>query len=340
MKYTKRFLKLISNFSNYESNYRNIYPACVAKFILESGRGSSKLAKKHRNFAGMKWRKELSGVASKVLVNAPSETAYFCSFKTIDDFVTGYWLFLDRAPYEGWEEHTDDPEEFIDFVGPIWAADPAYTEKLKDLLGEASTLISEHMDDDDSKELLRASPPCCEGMSSALEIEAQAWSKPAVVWDKSPFNYSRGGTDIDTIVMHYTTTRSLSSTVNWFKDPNNPHRTAAHYVIGRDGTIVQMVKDRDACRHGNSQNARSIGIEHSARQGDKMTRRQEKSSVAMIRWLMQEYEIAPERVIAHKCAPRATSCPGDLFQDYGATAGSTCRVTRPALQSWLADKVL
>lgn len=139
--------------------------------------------------------------------------------------------------------------------------------------------------------------------------------------------------------MHYTTSRSLSGTVNWFKDKKNKKKTAAHYVIGRDGKIVQMVKDKDACPHGNSQNKRSIGIEHSAALGDAMTTAQEASSAALVRWLMKEYDIDAERVIGHKCAPRDTNCPGDLFKDYGATSTSDCIEVTAAIQKWVKEKV-
>lgn len=338
MNYTKSFEELVRVFLNHGSSFEDIHPACIAQFILESGRGTSELAVVHNNYAGMKWRKELNGVARKVLVDAPSETAYFCSFESLHNFVEGYWIFLDRSPYNGWKEHTSDPEEFINFVGPIWAADPSYTEKLKNLLGEADLLISQHKND--SAEDASAGAPCCDGMSGGNGGDSGNLEKPKVDWDMSPFNWSRGGVEIDTIVMHYTTSRNLSGTVNWFKSPDNKARTAAHYVIGRDGTIIQMVKDSDACTHGNSQNRRSIGIEHSAAAGDKMTQKQERSSVDLIRWLMQEYDIKPSRVIGHKCAPRSTDCPGDLFKDYGATKDSNCATVTKALQEWLADKVL
>lgn len=341
MEYAPNFIELVAAFTRHNTDFANIFPASVAQFILESARGTSLLAKDFNNFAGMKWRPEMAPVATKELVEAPSETAFFCKFKSIEDFVKGYWVFLGRSPYDGWEAHAVDAFRFIDFIAPIWAADPAYSEKLKDLLGEAEALIglaSRRVDESITED----SAPTCEGMSDvesfvALEVRS---GKPAVQWDPSPFNWSRDGTAIDTIVMHYTTSRSLSGTVSWFKDPNNTKKTAAHYVIGRDGTIVQMVKDKDACTHGNSQNRRSVGIEHSAAAGDKMTAKQTESSAALVRWLMGEYSIARTRVIGHKCAPRSTSCPGDLFKDYGATSSSNCSVVTTAIQSWLDDHVV
>jgi N-acetyl-anhydromuramyl-L-alanine amidase AmpD len=84
--------------------------------------------------------------------------------------------------------------------------------------------------------------------------------------DAHPTNYGRRGVGpIDTVIIH-TTEASLSSAVSWFaldhkafgRDP-----TSAHYVVGKDGRIVQCVpEDRTAFHAGNFQvNLRSIGIE-------------------------------------------------------------------------------
>jgi len=340
-KYTQKFFQLISAYLSHDVGFKGIAAASVAQFILESGRGSSELAREFNNFAGMKWRPEMEGYATRVLVDAPSETAYFCSFGDVEEFVKGYWRFLDRPPYDGWEEHATDPFEFIDFIAETWAADPAYAEKLKDLIGEAEQLILQvggtAPDHSHSHGGEGSDNPCCDGMSGDEFFGGIKWEKPQVTWDPSPYKFSRNGVDVDTIVIHYTTSRSLSGTVSWFK--SNPDSIAAHYVIGRDGKIVHMVKDSKLCYHGNSQNRRSIGIEHSARLGDTMTSKQERSSIALIRWLMQEYDIDKERVIGHKCAPRSTSCPGDLFADYGATANSNCSAVTTAIQKWMDEKV-
>ena len=344
--YTQKFSELVAQLKSTGEEHDEILPAVLAQFILESARGSSKLATEHLNFAGMKWRPEMQGHAEKVLVDAPSETAYFCAFDSVEAFARGYWVFLARKPYEGGQTHADSPYDFIDFVAPIWAADPAYAEKLKDLLAEADGLLARHSQEDHRPEEVAVGSesglPCCDGMADDVAgvLRSIALAKPAVVWDPSPFSFSRNGTEIDTIVLHYTTTRSLSSTRDWFKNPGNTKRTAIHYLIGRDGTVVQMVRDSEACNHGNSQNSRSIGIEHSAALGDKMTLKQEKASVALIQWLMQEYDIDRTRVIGHKCAPRSTSCPGDLFQDFGAKSTSTCAEVKTAVQAWLDAKVL
>lgn len=86
-------------------------------------------------------------------------------------------------------------------------------------------------------------------------------------FEQSP-NITRGrSTDVDTIVLHYTLGPTLESAVSWFKNPVS--RASAHYLISRDGKIIQMVLDEDTAWHAgkSSFNGRqrvnnfSIGIE-------------------------------------------------------------------------------
>jgi endonuclease/exonuclease/phosphatase family metal-dependent hydrolase len=145
---------------------------------------------------------------------------------------------------------------------------------------------------------------------------------------------SRNGTDIDHIVVHYTTSRNIEGSISHFK--NGTPRTSAHYIVGRDGVLVEIVPDRDCAWHaGKSEmNARSIGIEHVAAAGDAITAAQTTTSIALIGWLMQEYGIPLDNVIPHVCV-KPTSCCGDLFKDFGGGAGKPCNVQKPALHRWL-----
>ncbi|MDQ0793866.1 N-acetylmuramoyl-L-alanine amidase [Streptomyces sp. B1I3] len=66
---------------------------------------------------------------------------------------------------------------------------------------------------------------------------------------------------IDRIVVHVTQ-GDLGSAVEVFQDP--AHGAAAHYIVGKDGGVVQMIRELDVGFHaGNrSYNERSVGIEH------------------------------------------------------------------------------
>lgn len=93
---------------------------------------------------------------------------------------------------------------------------------------------------------------------------------------------SRQRSKIDYIVIHYTTSRNIKGAIDTFQNGRiNPKtgkliRTSAHYIVGTNGTLVQMVDDSDAAWHAGpgkikNMNSRSIGIEHCANPGDKIT---------------------------------------------------------------------
>jgi len=69
-------------------------------------------------------------------------------------------------------------------------------------------------------------------------------------WIESP-NYSTRNSNVDTAIIHYTAL-PLDETIERFKDRNS--LASAHYIVDRDGVIVQMVKDEDKAWHaGNSE---------------------------------------------------------------------------------------
>jgi N-acetylmuramoyl-L-alanine amidase CwlA len=77
----------------------------------------------------------------------------------------------------------------------------------------------------------------------------------------SPNRESRHGTKIDMIVLH-STVGNFTSAVNWLTSTRS--KASAHYVIGRDGTIANLVPEDDAAWHCGTTalaNWRSIGIE-------------------------------------------------------------------------------
>jgi hypothetical protein len=146
---------------------------------------------------------------------------------------------------------------------------------------------------------------------------------------------SRNGRAIDHIVVHYTTSRNIEGSIAHFK--TGTPRVSAHYIIGRDGALVQMVPDQDCAWHaGTSEmNQRSIGIEHVAGVGDTITEPQARTAIKLIRWLMQAYAIPLANVIPH-ASVKSTSCCGDLFKAFGGGAGLSGAAQKAALHRWLA----
>jgi N-acetylmuramoyl-L-alanine amidase-like protein len=113
--------------------------------------------------------------------------------------------------------------------------------------------------------------------------------------------------DPHVIVEHLTVTSSIQATYNTFA-PDVPdvelHElpgVCSHFVVGRDGTIVQFVALGIMCRHTVGLNWTAIGIEHvGSRDSDLLgDRAQLRASLRLTRWLRCRYGIKVRDVIGH-----------------------------------------
>lgn len=116
----------------------------LAQWALESGWGTSRLATEHANFAGLKWRPEMEGLAKPVQYQAHDGLDTYCAFASVAAFIAGYWRFVNRSPYKGWQVFASDPEGYIRFLhGRGYAQDAAYPGKVMALLDEAQALLEQ-----------------------------------------------------------------------------------------------------------------------------------------------------------------------------------------------------
>jgi beta-N-acetylhexosaminidase len=78
-------------------------------------------------------------------------------------------------------------------------------------------------------------------------------------------------------------------------------QVCSHFVVGSDGSIVQMVPLSLMCRHTVGLNYVAIGIEHVGTSDAQVLndRAQMRSSLALTAWLMAKYGIALKNVIGH-----------------------------------------
>ncbi|HEY9300885.1 N-acetylmuramoyl-L-alanine amidase [Microcoleus sp. FACHB-53] len=293
---SKLFNQLVKAYAETIIEFPQLKGITVAQWLLESGRGTSRLATAHLNFGGLKWRDGMEEFATPVKYEASDGKDEYCKFESLEKFIKGYWHFLERSPYEGWRNNVSSAEDFIRFIAPIYAGDSNYVSKVLNVYVEAKRLFA------DAEHINHHHPGTAEPVSKP----------PIKAFIQSPNHSSRAGADIDTIVVHYTTAGTVSGTIAHFKNPTS--QVSAHYVIDKNGDIYQMVKDSDKAWHAANANRTTIGIEHVAKVGDRLTEMQEKSSIHLIKWLMTEYKIPKENIKAHQqIIP--TSCPGNIFGD-------------------------
>lgn len=133
-------------------------------------------------------------------------------------------------------------------------------------------------------------------------------------------NFRRGrrrGAVVDRIVIHITAGGPrIAGTIAWFqdgerRDPATGRQagpSSAHYIVGRDDEVVQMVRNADTAYHASSANSRSIGIEHNANKPYRLNRRdlpptmeQYQASAHLVAWLCAQYGIPADRehIVGH-----------------------------------------
>ena len=141
---------------------------------------------------------------------------------------------------------------------------------------------------------------------------ADAVKRPALTWVRGDGSYTKASRSpkahtITTIVIHATDGGSLTGN-GWWLSAGHSH-ASAHYVVSRDGSIVQLVHLSDIAWHaGNWKvNQHSIGIEHVGDTYDPngFTNAQYQQSARLVAWLVRRYGIPVDRqhIIGHSQVP-------------------------------------
>jgi hypothetical protein len=100
-----------------------------AQWMLESGWCTSELAQNAFNFGGLKDRPEVDRGGTYDYKGEKYER-----FDSPEDYILGYWEFLERSPYkefnENKTEYEHDPIAFIKTIGAIYCPTAGYVEKV------------------------------------------------------------------------------------------------------------------------------------------------------------------------------------------------------------------
>jgi N-acetylmuramoyl-L-alanine amidase len=143
---------------------------------------------------------------------------------------------------------------------------------------------------------------------------------PGVTFIPSPNQNARPpGATVTAVVVHATVGPTLQENVNWFLTPRS--QVSAHYLVDKDGSIVQMVEDTARAWHaGVSElegvrgvNDFSVGIEIVNRNDglDPYTDAQYASVAAIIRHLREQYAIPDSRIVSHEAVARPVGRKSD-----------------------------
>lgn len=143
-----------------------------------------------------------------------------------------------------------------------------------------------------------------------------------ILYKPSPNRSPRSSSKIDMIVIH-ATAGSFEGSLEWMMNPKAD--ASCHYLIAKNGAIVQLVKDEEKAWHaGTSQwkgehdcNQFSIGIELANLNDNKdpYPEVQLKSLATLVHSLMKKHpHISKDRILGHsQIAPGRKSDPGLNF---------------------------
>jgi N-acetylmuramoyl-L-alanine amidase len=148
---------------------------------------------------------------------------------------------------------------------------------------------------------------------------------PGVAWRPSPnFGERAEGLAVDLLILHYTDMESAGAAIDWLCNP--VANVSCHYVVAEDGTITQLVDERQRAWHAGVSswhgeddiNSRSIGIEIANRGHDHgypdFPDAQIDSVIALACDICARHGIRPERILAHSdVAPDRKRDPGEKF---------------------------
>jgi len=149
-----------------------------------------------------------------------------------------------------------------------------------------------------------------------------------IEWAPSP-NYGKGrkGRKIIAIVSHITA-GTFPGCLSWMRNPQA--KASAHYLVTRQGKIYQMVRDEDTSWHagavnkpswplydGSNPNRYTIGIEHEALPGERLTEMQYQATLWLHKQLIAKHGIPIDEghIIGHYRIDSVNrpNCPGPGF---------------------------
>lgn len=143
----------------------------------------------------------------------------------------------------------------------------------------------------------------------------------------------RDGARPDLIVLHYTAMAGAQAALERLCDP--VYEVSAHYLVGGDGTVWQMVDEEMRAWHAGAGqwgavcdvNSRSIGIELDNLGDHPFAAPQMDALDQLLAAIMRRWAIPPERVIGHSdMAPTRKIDPGPRFD--------WLRLARQGLSVW------
>jgi len=146
-----------------------------------------------------------------------------------------------------------------------------------------------------------------------------------IIQKKSPnFDKRPKGVKINSIIIHYTGMKTFNQAYKRLCDKKS--KVSSHYLIGRDGRIMNLVDEKNRAWHAgfshwkgiDNLNDISIGIELENPGHEfgyiPFSKKQMESLIFLCKKINKKYQIHPEWVLGHSdIAPKRKKDPGEKF---------------------------
>lgn len=166
-----------------------------------------------------------------------------------------------------------------------------------------------------------ASTVCEDEESTMIPVTPRSSNLSIVQTYQSPNFSSREGSQIDTLIMHYTAI-NFETSMKVLTDGTSKNPVSSHYLVGQNGGIFQLVPDEHKAWHAGVSswkgvtgiNKNSIGIEIVNMGNEPFPHEQMEAVRNLSIFLIRKYNIPAARVLGHSdVAPTRKQDPGPLF---------------------------
>jgi hypothetical protein len=248
-------LEVVKKYKNTTIEFPDYRAITLAMWILESGRGQSPLGLEHLNFSGMKYDTIITDLCKRVTY----KSSYYCEFENLDNFIKGFWGFLEQEDFKGWRKK-ETALEFILHIAPVWSTDAKYSSKVIDLLPEAGVLLdqaevvegtetdgttdSEANDEEDNNFLIPGRPSIILSEDSKKAKGQNGMNIRYSAIDNCPYGVTatKNKKSFTAIIIHHT---SPKHSTDWYVqyqfdgDSSRGGHFGYHFYISPEGEIVQ-----------------------------------------------------------------------------------------------------